>query len=84
VKDVSFYKKAWKVSNKTFARAQRSLGRVYFYGGNYPKSIKAFQKATNINKFHSDTWFTMGCAYMKLNDLKNAANSFSTVVSIDE
>ncbi|EGR31287.1 tetratricopeptide repeat protein [Ichthyophthirius multifiliis] len=47
-------------------------------------NIKAFQKAVAINKYTPDPWFTMGCAYMKLNDLKNATNCFSTVVSIDE
>lgn len=36
------YKKAWKLSNKRYPRAQKSLGRYYFSKGLLEKSIKAF------------------------------------------
>jgi hypothetical protein len=29
--DLSYYKKAWKVSGKRLARAQKALGYKYFY-----------------------------------------------------
>ncbi|KRX07902.1 hypothetical protein PPERSA_10290 [Pseudocohnilembus persalinus] len=81
--DFQYYKKAWKISGKKFARAQRELGRVYFYKGQFQKSIKAFKKATQINCLTVDPFFTMGCAYMKLEDYPGAISSFSSCVSID-
>lgn len=81
---MKYYKQAWKLSNKKFARAQRSLGKVYFYAGQLEKAVKAFKKAVAINRYTVAPWFTMGCAYIKLNDLQNAARCFGTVVSINE
>ena len=66
--DISYYKKAWKQSGKHFARAQRSLGKHYFFKGEFARSIRAFQKAVAINSFHANSWFMMGCAHLKLND----------------
>ena len=42
--DMTYYKKAWKVSGKKYCRAIRSLGRYYFYSGNTEKAIKCFTK----------------------------------------
>ncbi|KAL4464810.1 hypothetical protein ABPG74_011371 [Tetrahymena malaccensis] len=83
-KDIKYFKQAWKLSGKKFARAQRSLGRAYFYSNLFEKSIRAFKKAVSINRYNTAPWFTMGCAYIKINDLQNATNCFSTVVSINE
>jgi len=33
--DESYYKKAWKVSEKKYAKAKRSLARVHFYNGKF-------------------------------------------------
>ena len=84
INDKQYLKNSWKKSNKKFARAQRSLGRLYFYEKNYKKAIKAFRKAVSINYYYPNIWFTLGCAYMQVNELDNASKAFSTVVTIDE
>lgn len=83
-KDIKHFKAAWKKSGKKYARAQRSLGKAYFYSNLYLKSINAFKKAVAINHYNAGPWFTMGCAYIRLDDMKNAAMCFSTVVGINE
>ena len=42
--DHTYFKKAWKVSNKKYARAIRSLARYYFYTGDTEKAIRNFKK----------------------------------------
>jgi len=82
--ELEYYKRAWKKSEKRFARAKRSLAYAYFHQGNFQKSINAYQKAVGINRYHSSSWFTLGCAYLKVKDFQNAVTSFSQVVTIDE
>jgi tetratricopeptide (TPR) repeat protein len=62
----------------------RSIGRQHFFTGEYRKSIESYEIALGISKLYSDAWFTLGCAYMKIEEWKNAAYSFGVAVSIDE
>lgn len=62
----------------------KNLGRYYFFENNYEKSIECFENSLKLNKLYPDTWFTMGCAQMKIEDFKGAVFSFATVVSIDD
>lgn len=82
--DISYYKRSWKISNKKFARAQRSLGRLYFQKKELEKAIKAYNKALKINYFNPGAWFTLGCIYLSLNRFSDGILAFSTCVQIDE
>jgi hypothetical protein len=62
-----FFEEAWELSDKKYARAQRSLGWVYFAKKNYEKSAEAFLLATKAAYYHPNTWFTLGCCYMRTN-----------------
>jgi tetratricopeptide (TPR) repeat protein len=73
-----------KLSNKRFARAKRIEGNYWFAKGEFEKAIKAFKKALDVNSYHSSTWFTKGCAHLRIKDYQEAAMSFGRVVSIDE
>ena len=83
-RDHTWFIKAWEESGHKCHKAMRQLGRYYFFENKFKEAVECFEKALNINKLHPDTWFTMGCAYMKLEDYKNAIYAFGTVVSIDE
>ena len=61
----------------------RQLGRYYFFENKMEKAIECYTKALDINKLYPDTWFTLGCAYMRLEDYKNASFAFGTCVQID-
>lgn len=82
--DKLLYKEAWKLSNKKFSRAQRSLGRVYLNGKAFQKSAKAFEKALAINSYQASAWFTLGCVYLAMSQFEKALKSFSAVIQIDE
>jgi tetratricopeptide (TPR) repeat protein len=62
----------------------RNLGKYYFYEKEYKTSIECFEKALGVNKLYPDTWFTLGCAYMRLEDYKGASFAFGSCLSIDD
>ena len=60
------------------------LARHYFFKHEYEESIKYFDMALSVNKIQLETWFTKGCAHMKIEDWKGAAFAFGSVISIDD
>ena len=83
-KDVSYYQKAWEVSGHKNARAMRSLGRQHFFTGEYQKCIECYETALAINKLYPDAWFTLGCAYMRIEDWKGSIYAFGSAISVNE
>ncbi|KAI9819336.1 MAG: hypothetical protein M1832_004041 [Thelocarpon impressellum] len=83
-RDLSLYEKAWEVSGRRYARAQRSLGKHYFAAKKYGKSAEAYAKSLEINKLNHGTWYAMGCAQLQLNDWNGAVQSFGRAVQLDD
>lgn len=83
-KESSYYEKAWEESNHKCARAMRSMARQHYFRGEYKQSIECYETALAINKLFSDSWFTLGCAYMRIEEFKSAIYSFGTSISINE
>jgi Tfp pilus assembly protein PilF len=51
--------------------------------GDLPKAIECLNKALNINKLYPQTWFTLGCIYMRVSEFSKAAYAFGNVISLD-
>ena len=83
-KEPSYYTQAWEVSSQTCARAMRSLARSHYFTGQYALAIECYEKALAINKLYPESWFTLGCAYMRIEDFKNAVYAFGVTISIDD
>jgi len=83
-KDPKYYEKAWEVSKRRFARAQRSLGREYFTKDNMEKAVECFRLALEINPLHHGVWFTMGVAQIRLERWDDAINTFSRCLGVDD
>lgn len=83
-RDEKWFQKAWDESNGRCGKAMRNLGRFYFFENKFKEAIECFEKCLKINKLYPDIWFTLGCAYMKIEEYKSAVYAFGTVVSIDE
>jgi tetratricopeptide (TPR) repeat protein len=83
-KDMSMYDKAWEVSGRRYARAQRELGRRYFTLHNYEKAAEAYSLSLKINALNHQAWFALGCAYLELLQFKNAVEAFSRCVQLDD
>lgn len=82
--DTQYYERAWKQSKNTYPRAQRTLGRIYFMKKDYEASIQAYKKALAVSFYNPSDWFTLGCAYLSLNQFSDGAKAFSQTISIDD
>nr|POE94516.1 tpr repeat-containing protein c19b12.01 [Quercus suber] len=78
------YEKAWEVSKRRYARAQRSIGRHYFSVRDYVKAAEAYSKSLNINQLNQSSWFALGCALLELAQFPKAVEAFSRCVQLDE
>lgn len=82
-KDETWFQKAWDESDGKCAKAMRNLGRYYFFENLFEKSAECYEKSLALNKLYPESWFTMGCSYMKYGNYKKAIYSFANAVSID-
>lgn len=82
--DLTMYEKAWEVSGKRYARAQRSLGQRYITERNYEKAAEAYSLSLKINSLYHPAWFALGCAYLELQQFKDAVQAFSRCVQLDD
>ncbi|KAJ4364649.1 hypothetical protein N0V83_009246 [Neocucurbitaria cava] len=82
--DLSMYEKAWEVSGRRYARAQRSLGQRYIAEKNYEKAAEAYSLSLKINALYHPAWFALGCAQLELLQFKNAVEAFSRCVQLDD
>ena len=62
----------------------RSLARIHYFTGEYQKSIDCYEKALAISRLYPSAWFTLGCAYMRMEDFKQSIYAFGVSISIDE
>ena len=80
----SAYERAWEVSKKRYARAQRSLGKHYFATKDLKRADEAYAKSLKINPQNHSIWFALGCVRLQLEDWPGAVDCFSRAVQIEE
>ena len=83
-KSAQAYERAWEVSNKRYARAQRSLGRLYLSLGQTKQADEAYSKSLEVNPQNHGTWFALGCVRLQLEAWSEAATAFTRAVQIDD
>jgi len=64
------------------AEAHFDLGRLYTKSKDYPKAIKAYQKAANLSYRPSDAFYNLGFIYASTKDFANAEKMFLHVVDL--
>ncbi|PHJ24185.1 tetratricopeptide repeat-containing protein [Cystoisospora suis] len=82
-KDAECYKKAWILSKQRYARAQRSLGHLYFKQNELDKAAESYAKSLEINPMNRGCWFTLGCCLMRLGKWEESAQAFGRVVALE-
>ena len=82
-KSVSAYERAWTISNFRYARAQRSLGKLYSAAGDLHNADVAYSKSLKVNPQNHAIWFALGCVRLQLEDWAGALAAFSRSVQID-
>ena len=81
--DCKFYEEAWEMSNKTNARAARSLGRLKLRDNMLEEACKFFESSLDINPLFDDIWFNLGSIYLKLDEKEKAKNAFVRCVAVN-
>ncbi len=82
--DRTMYEKAWEISGKRYARAQRSLGRLRFAAKDYAGAAEAYSLSLKANQVNQSSWFALGCARLELEQYDEAVAAFSRCVQLDE
>ena len=82
-KSVSAYERVWTISKFRYARAQRSLGKLYSTAGDLQKADEAYSKSLKVNPQNHAIWFALGCVRLQLEDWAGALEAFSRSVQID-
>ncbi|KAI4198463.1 MAG: hypothetical protein LQ350_005258 [Teloschistes chrysophthalmus] len=80
----SMYDRAWEISNRRYARAQRSLGKYYFNHGEIRRSEEAYALSLKVNALNHNTWFSLGCIRLQLEDWPGAVDAFSRAIQIED
>ncbi len=78
------YERAWEISGQSSGRAMRSLGGYHFARNNFAEAVVCLRHAVRINPLLSRSWFLLGCACVREQNWKEARDSFSRCVAIDE
>ncbi|RJE27207.1 hypothetical protein PHISCL_00448 [Aspergillus sclerotialis] len=82
----AMYERAWEVSNKRYARAQRSLARHYL--SSKPPALEkaedAYRKSLHINRLNHGAWFALGCVQLELQKFEDAIDSFTRTVQLED
>ncbi|GJD11293.1 Tetratricopeptide repeat protein 27 [Galdieria sulphuraria] len=79
-RDEKHYRESWNISNRRFARAMRSLGKLYVKNHQWELAIDSFLEALAVNALYPDIWFLLGYCAQNKGDLNFAANAFTRVV----
>ncbi|KAI4243420.1 MAG: hypothetical protein LQ352_007036 [Teloschistes flavicans] len=80
----SMYNRAWEVSNSRYARAQRSLGKYYFDQGDMRRSEEAYASSLKVNALNQNTWFSLGCIRLQLEEWNGAVDAFGRAIQIED
>ncbi|KAI0188615.1 gyf domain-containing protein [Xylaria flabelliformis] len=79
--DASHYTRAWEISNKRFARAQKSLGELYLQNKEWEKAREAYQLAVSVNRLSPELWNRLGDIELMLGHFPDAAEAFQRAIA---
>lgn len=82
--DPAMYEKSWEVSGQKYARAQRSLGRMYFAAKDFVRAAEGYGKSLRVNQLNHTSWFALGCALLELGQFEKAVESFTRCVQLED
>ncbi|OKL61729.1 hypothetical protein UA08_03062 [Talaromyces atroroseus] len=82
----ALYERAWEVSGQRYARAQRSLARLYLKAQPpaLDKAEEAYRKSLKINPLNHGAWFAIGCVQLNRERWNEAIESFTRTVQLEQ
>ncbi len=75
------YERAWEISSRRFARAQKSLGEYHLQQKDLVNARDAYKKAVTVNRLSSELWNRMGDINLRMGDFSEAAEAFSRAIA---
>jgi tetratricopeptide (TPR) repeat protein len=76
----TYYEKAWEVSNRRYARAQKSLGEHYLQQKAWDKALEAYKLAVAVNRLSPDLWSRLGDINLRLGNFADASEAFGRAI----
>ncbi|KAI0880590.1 uncharacterized protein GGS22DRAFT_174773 [Annulohypoxylon maeteangense] len=79
--DPQHYHRAWEISNRRFARAQRSLGELHLQKQEWKEAREAYLLAVGVNRLSPEMWNRLGDIELRLGNFPDAAEAFQRAIS---
>ncbi|KAI8953101.1 hypothetical protein F4801DRAFT_154337 [Xylaria longipes] len=79
--DANHYTRAWEISNKRFARAQKSLGELHLQNKEWDKACQAYQLAVGVNRLSPELWNRLGDIELMLGHFPDATEAFQRAIA---
>lgn len=75
------YERAWEISKRRYARAQKSLGEYYLQHKEWNEAREAYRKAVAVNRMNPELWNRFGDINLRLGDFAEAAEAFRRAIA---
>lgn len=77
---VAHYERAWELSKRRYARAQKSLGEYYLVEKDWTRAREAYRLAVSVNRLSPEMWSRLGDINLRLGEFGDAAEAFTRAI----